>query len=251
MRTFIVALWALLLPAAAVAGLVDLQIVSRASGETLLIHRHAGQAWIAGSPGERYSVRLVNRTGQRLLAVLSVDGINAVTGETASPAQSGYVLAPYAVADISGWRKSLKEIAQFYFTALPDSYAARTDRPDHVGVIGVAVFRERARLQPAPRLEKRPSTAAPAASAEARDAASETAPQRAKRDAERIGTGHGEREDSPTEYTSFIRADDQPAQTLTLRYDTRAALIARGVIRLPPEREPDPFPARFVLDPRS
>ena len=36
----------------------------------------------------------------------------------------------------------LNEVAAFYFTQLPDSYAARTDRPDNVGVIGVAVFRE-------------------------------------------------------------------------------------------------------------
>jgi len=44
--------------------------------------------------------------------------------------------------EVNGWRKSLEEVAAFYFTALPDSYAARTGRPQNVGVIGVAVFRE-------------------------------------------------------------------------------------------------------------
>ena len=78
----------------------------------------------------------------RMLAVVSVDGINAVTGETASADQNGYVLAPYQSFDILGWRKNLNEVAAFYFTQLPDSYAARTDRPNHVGVIGVAAFRE-------------------------------------------------------------------------------------------------------------
>ena len=39
--------------------------------------------------------------------------------------------------------RAITEAAAFYFTALPDSYAARTDRPDNVGVIGAAVFRER------------------------------------------------------------------------------------------------------------
>ena len=93
--------------------------------------------------GSEYSVRIRNINGGRLLAVTSVDGVNVISGETASPAQSGYVLDPYACADIAGWRKNLARTAAFYFTELPDSYAARTGRPDNVGVIGVAVFRER------------------------------------------------------------------------------------------------------------
>jgi hypothetical protein len=147
-RLLALALLAASLPVQA-GRLLDLEIVDRATGQTLEAYRHRGRDWVAGDPGERYAVRLVNRTGQRVLVVLSVDGVNAVSGETAAPDQSGYVLEPWERAEIAGWRKSLKEIAQFYFTALPDSYAARTDRPDNVGVIGAAVFREKARLRPA------------------------------------------------------------------------------------------------------
>jgi len=39
------------------------------------------------------------------------------------------VLDPRGSVDISGWRKSMSEVAAFVFTSLPDSYAARTDRP--------------------------------------------------------------------------------------------------------------------------
>lgn len=77
------------------------------------------------------------------MVVLSVDGVNVISGETAASQQSGYVLGPWEQTEISGWRKSQQEVAQFYFTALPDSYAARTERPDNVGVIGAAVFREK------------------------------------------------------------------------------------------------------------
>src|SRR4029077_923714 len=45
--------------------------------------------------------------------------------------------------EMAGWRKSLERTAAFYFTDLGDSYAARTGRPGNVGVIGVAVFREK------------------------------------------------------------------------------------------------------------
>ena len=125
--------------------LVDLVVVDRdrynADGWLSPI-RHRGQDWIEGAPGHRYSVRLTNTTGERVLVVLSVDGVNAVTGETAHPSQAGYVLEPWESAEINGWRKSLEDVAQFVFTDLPDSYAARTGRPDNVGVIGIAVFEE-------------------------------------------------------------------------------------------------------------
>ncbi len=131
-------------PQARAGRLLDLAVVDRDTGATLPTYASRGKLYVAGTPGHRYSVRLSNRSGARVLAVLSVDGVNAVSGETASPEQSGYVLDPWETTEIAGWRKSLDEIAQFNFTALPDSYAARTDRPANVGVIGVAVFTERA-----------------------------------------------------------------------------------------------------------
>src|SRR5438034_5582065 len=78
-----------------------------------------------------------------MCAVTSVDGVNVVRGKTASPEQSGYVIDAYGSVEIAGWRKSLERTAAFYFTDLGDSYAARTGRPANVGVIGVAVFKEK------------------------------------------------------------------------------------------------------------
>ncbi|HWH82115.1 MAG TPA: hypothetical protein VNU71_07745, partial [Burkholderiaceae bacterium] len=149
-------------PAVAAGSLVEVEIVDRGRDEVLPVYRARGARWIAGRPGSRYAVRLANRSGGRVLVVLAVDGVNAISGETAATGQGGYVLGPYQRAEITGWRKSMSEAAAFYFTALPDSYAARTGRPDNVGVIGVAVFRERERVaEVAPRAFDRaaPATA--------------------------------------------------------------------------------------------
>ena len=136
--------------AAQAGNLVDVSIVDRDTGTTLPQYPQRGQYYVAGMPGHRYAVRIVNRSAQRVLTVLSVDGVNAISGQTANPNQSGYVLGPYESTEVVGWRKDMNEIAAFEFTALSDSYAARTDRPDNVGVIGVAVFRERYVAPPRP-----------------------------------------------------------------------------------------------------
>ena len=149
------------------------------TARVLPVYRKDGQAWVVGTPGREYSVRIRSINGGRLLAVTSVDGVNVISGETASPAQSGYVLDPYSSLDIAGWRKNLARTAAFYFTELPDSYAARTGRPDHVGVIGVAVFRERVAPVPGKIGQSRANeadgaggpAAYPSASAPRRDAA--------------------------------------------------------------------------------
>lgn len=225
--------------------LVELALVDRDTAQTLPEYRHRRRDWVAGTPGHRYAVRLTNTTGERVLVVLSVDGVNAVSGQTAAPSQAGYVLGPWESAEIGGWRKSLDDIAQFVFTDLPDSYAARTGRPDNVGVVGIAVFRERwQRPLPAP-----PVAAAPQAKAGAsadRAMAMEAMPQR-------IGTGHGQRERAPVGQTTFERASNTPQQLSELRYDSVDALVAMGVLprqhRAGLRQPPRAFPGGFVPDP--
>lgn len=237
--------------------LVEVAVVDRDSGQWLPQYDHRGDTWVAGRPGHRYSVRLTNTTGERVLVVLSVDGVNAVTGQTATPSQAGYVLAPWETTEIAGWRKSLDDIAQFVFTDLADSYAARTGRPRNVGVIGVAVFQEaRAHYYPpAPPIARgyddgrerglgqRRADAPAAADAMAEKSASQQS----------IGTGHGQREWSPVGRTEFVRATRSPVQLTQLRYDDRPRLVALGVIPHPHHPRfrdrPEAFPHDFVADP--
>jgi hypothetical protein len=229
-------------------GLVDLSVYDRAEGRQLRVYWHQGRAYVAGRPGNEYQVTLRNRQPEDILAVVSVDGVNVITGQTAAHSQSGYIVAPRGRVDIQGWRKSLSQTAAFYFTALPDSYAARTGRPDDVGVIGVALYRRKALPQPiAPaemEMEKRRDQAGAASGSLRRES----------RAAERLGTGHGRNETSHVTFVAFERATDAPAEVITLYYDSHANLLARGIIREPvapvAPAVPRPFPG-FVPDPRG
>src|SRR5881394_209756 len=251
-RTMLV-LAALLCTTEAVAhgGLADLSVYDRTEGRRLVVHWHEGRAYVVGKPGNEYQVTVRNRLREDVLAVVSVDGVNAVSGETANPAQTGYVLSAMQSYDILGWRKSLSETAAFYFTALPDSYAARTGRPDNVGVIGVAVFRRKQEPQPIAPAPHSRGDGAPMMRNEASAAAAERSSAQAKQQEDsRLGTGHGRRETSYVQNVAFERATPGPAETITLYYDSYRNLVARGVIResVPVAPLPRAFPG-FVPDP--
>jgi hypothetical protein len=251
------ALFALASRAFAVGGLADISIYDRSSGQVLPVYSADGQRYVAGRPGNEYELRIRNNTGEDILAVVSVDGVNVVTGETAATAQGGYVIGAWRSMSIAGWRKSLSRVAAFYFTDHENAYATRTGRPDDVGVIGVAVFKRKfappVEMRQAPQSERYreemrgKDESSNADSASKRSAA--PAPQAAEKS---IGTGHGRSQMSQARYVEFERESDSPNELIAIRYDTRNNLIARGIIREPardPNREPNPFPARFVPDP--
>lgn len=248
----------------AVGRLADITIHDRTENRRLQVYWHEGKAWVVGKPGNEYQIGIRNRMGEPVMAVMSVDGVNIVSGETARPDQTGYVLSPYRAFDIAGWRKNMAQTAAFYFTQLPDSYAARTGRPDDVGVIGVALFRRKPPEPPvsvapaAPAQDARPHpfeaqrsrNEAPARS-DAAQASSALGSSLAKQAEERIGTGHGRIEESRVSYTNFERASSTPAEVVAVYYDSYRNLVARGVIReSAPQPHPRPFPG-FVPDPQA
>lgn len=263
-------------------GLAEVAIIDRDSGAVLSPHFYHGEYWVAGRPGARYAIEIRNRLGERLLAVTSVDGVNVVSGATAGWDQTGYVFGPGERYQITGWRKTDAEVAAFTFTESPNSYAERTGRPANVGVIGVAIFRERAAppVQGGPMIGQSPnrpeaprafeSDSAPpsdsAAKAPAGRASNSAAAAESKMapsnlasavPAPKLGTGHGEREYSYVNHTEFSRMQSQPNEVIRIRYDSLDNLFAMGIIKRPRPATPTvtPFPAtpeqQYVPDPRG
>lgn len=218
---------------------VDVQIISDRNGP-LPIYQRYGKTYVPGEQGERYSLYLHNNTSQRVLAVVSIDGVNVVSGEDASLYQQGYVLGPGQTSKVDGWRKSNSEVARFYFSSPQRSYANRTGRSDNIGVIGVAVFGENRPTPISPRPYAR--NQAPAAQRSANAAEAMSAPS--------LGTGHGEREYSYVNETYFQR-NNSPIEVFRIEYDTWKVLSEKGII---PQRQylnqREPFPVnQYVPDP--
>jgi hypothetical protein len=213
-----------------------------------------GRRFVEGTQGQRYRIALHNPTATRIEAVISVDGLDAIDGKPASFEKRGYVIPALSDVVVEGWRTSLDSVAAFRFSALRDSYAARTGDARNVGVIGVALFREQP-PQPPMAWRRGPRAAATGAPAPAPSAAARS------KDDTGIGTRFGEAHESRVVETSFVRATTVPTQVNELRYDDRRGLIARGIAPrpLPDDRWSDlqrrdaaePFAeSRFAQPPR-
>ena len=212
--------------------------------------------YLEAREGSSYAVVLSNRTAERLGVVLTVDGLNAISGERDSNRM--YVLGPWEQSTIRGWRTSLADVRRFTFVDERASYAARSGKANSkMGWIQAVVYRERRRYvrrhpDPLPwseewRSDDRdrageagpvpevPPTTAPPPAADAPAAKSES-PRELSRaypgGRSYPGTGWGPRADDPVVVVSF---DPQPApaERVTLRYEYRSGLVALGILPRP------------------
>jgi len=250
--------------------------------EMLPTFYQGGRAYVLGSMGQRYRVRVSNPTSRRVEAVVSIDGLDSIDGRNATYADKrGYIIEPYGEVTLEGFRTSVDDVATFRFSSVRDSYAGRKGNARNVGVIGVAVFPEREHpvvRRPAPRpyesYDRERSSAdeapakkdAPAPSARGTTgggADGAGAAPRASAPSERpgLGTEFGERRASHVDFTRFERENSShPASILEVRYNDREGLLALGVLvdddppsargcDLCTRESADPFPGRKFAEP--
>jgi hypothetical protein len=253
-----------------------------ATGNPLPSFYPDGRTFVLGEPGERYSIRITNPTGQRVEAVVSVDGRDAISGKVADyRAQRGYIVPPYGSLTVDGFRQSLSAVAAFRFANPEDSYSARLGTPENVGIVGVALFSERKRRprqEPVVRTPPRriypdydsegERSAAPrarggdaaradtpakksGAASESRGRASgspsPSSPRAPSDSVDNLGTEYGETRASNVVEVPFERASTRPERVLSVRYDHADGLSARGIDVTPAwarrvPGEPEAFP---------
>jgi hypothetical protein len=125
----------------------DVQVI-REGGDTLPTYGHKDRFYVQGNAGERYIIRVTNPTPNRVEAVVSVDGLDVIDGESGDLRKRGYVVPAYGEVRIEGFRTSHRDVATFRFSSVNDSYAGLKGKARNVGVIAVAIFEEQ-REEPA------------------------------------------------------------------------------------------------------
>lgn len=154
---------------------------------------------------ERYSIRVDNLSRERIALVISVDGLNIISGRRSfgNNEESMYVLNPGQTGNFSGWRSGMSHVQRFYFTSAADSYAGRLGQPDQLGLIRVSAFRDQRQIFVRPY-----------------DASGEvkTDSMSRKVSESEAGTGYGESSWSPASETEFM-PESLPIQTCEIKYE--------------------------------
>ena len=73
----------------------DVQII-REDGETMPTYALKDRFYVQGNANDRYIIRITNPTGNRVEAVVSVDGLDVIDGENGDLRKRGYVVPPTA-----------------------------------------------------------------------------------------------------------------------------------------------------------
>ncbi len=113
-------------------------------GDTLPWYEARGKIFVVGEAGRNYSITLENTTKDRLEVVVSVDGLDVLSGTAASTSRRGYVIPKDGKISIDGMRVGGK-MRRFQFGSVRDSQAAKTGGEAgarNVGVVGLAVYVE-------------------------------------------------------------------------------------------------------------
>lgn len=257
--------------------LVKVTLVDEA-GREYPVHKHKGRRYFEGKEGEQYRIKVKNTTNTRLEVLLTVDGLSVLSGEEGDFEQRGYVLPAYSHTEIEGWRMNKQQVAAFRFGEREDSYADLKGIPQHLGLIGVAVWGEvpvpigYPVVTPFPYYREvypRPHYPAPIygsssgsgllaggvspavrvmcdtgqKTSASQNFAEGISPASFGSAAPSLGTQYGETVESRVTSTSFLRSTEEPIETLVLEYDTRSSLLRRGIIdTTPTEPIRSPFP---------
>lgn len=211
---------------------------------------HTDKIYVEGKKGTKYSLRIKNSSWQKILAVITVDGLNVLTGKTGDWNDRGYIIDAFSSVVIDGWRTSDETVREFFFSAADKSYASkRKDVNTGVtGVIGVAIFEEKAPVQinyvrhtfhdpffcnsgSVTLLNANNSTNTTSFNAKSLDVSQKyTAPERGS-----LGTGFGDEKESKVYKVTFTRASTMPETIFEMHYRTSEELKKIGVIRRQPQ----------------
>ena len=115
------------------------------NGNSVATYTKDGKKYIEAKDGSEYEILIKNNGPNRILAVTSVDGLNVLTGESATPDDSGYVVSGYSNCRIKGFRYNDEKVGAFKFVKKENSYASSKQNNTDIncGVIGVIIYSEK------------------------------------------------------------------------------------------------------------
>lgn len=116
------------------------------NGNKVAEYLQDSRCYVEAKLGTEYSIRVKNNNPFRTKVVVSVDGVNVVSGKPAtdSKEEAGYVLDAHQSYDIKGYRLSDNDVSAFKFVEAAAGYAQSEKKMSGTtGIIGVRTYREK------------------------------------------------------------------------------------------------------------
>ena len=263
-----------------ISGTCEARILVR--GKPVTEFFHEGQTFMEGRGGSEFEIEVRNKTANRIMVVVSVDGLSVINGTTAGVDSPGYVIKAFSSIVIPGWKVTDAQAAKFTFGNKKRSYANDTvGQTTNCGVIGVMAFSEKVTVvnpvvnygvpasstyssNASSGIMTKGITRGITASASSpisgslgsvtATAASATISPQMSVSYNNLGTEFGAATTFSTTATTFVK--DTVIDTLVIYYDDARGLKGRGIVLERPIQTrsnaiPDPFPAMNCIPPKG
>lgn len=232
MISFMLLVWASISAASTIGNAVEVSVITD-NGRMLPFYqvksRHnLKKVYAEAVRGDYYRIVVRNKLKRRVGVVIAVDGRNIISGEKSwlKNTERMYIVDPYSTNEYSGWRTGQDKINRFYFTDVPDSYAAAFGDESAMGVIAVAAYPE---IRPCPQPSYAPHWTKDKKRNEAsRDMAAPSALGKSQA-MESAGTGYGHEEYSPS-YRVEFEPEREAVESILIKYEWRKTLCKMNII---------------------
>ena len=229
----ILLIWVSIAAAATIGDAVEVSIIND-NGSALPFYtvksRHnLKKVYAEAFKGDHYRIVVRNKMNRRIGVVVAVDGRNIISGQKSwlKNTERMYIIDAYSTNEYSGWRTGQDKVNRFYFTDVPDSYAAAFDDESAMGVISIAVYPEIEHCKPpmnysylSPEKKMKEQSMDKAAAPSARGEAQSL---------ESAGTGYGREEYSPS-YRVEFEPEKKAAESILIKYEWHKTLCKMNII---------------------
>jgi hypothetical protein len=231
--SLILLIWAGISTATTIGDAVEVSVMTDNGRElpfyTAKSRHHLKKVYAEAVKGDYYRIIVRNKLNRRVGVVVAVDGRNIISGQKSwlKNTERMYIIDAYSTNEYSGWRTGQDKINRFYFTDVPDSYAAAFGDESAMGVIAVAAYPEVQHWEPPVLFSK--ETKEMKLKNEARDMAAAPSVQGKSQAMESAGTGYGHEEYSPS-YRIEFEPERKAVESILIKYEWRKTLCKMNII---------------------
>jgi len=118
------------------------------NGKKCKLYTHESKFFMEAKEGSEYEIKIDNNSADNILAIVSIDGLDVLTGKPATVDSGGYIINALSSYRIKGYRYDDSTVGAFKFVKKDNSYAAgiSSESIRNCGVIGVILYKEKSQI---------------------------------------------------------------------------------------------------------